>query len=139
MISVRLLVVCLPLILAGCSSTWSHGEVTPPPGQTAPSAASAAGGTATPLKPTNPSAIILSESDIADRRYTNLGDLYVAVNKLTIFHPDPTRELVNEKFREEAAKIGADAVVLIRYGTVGISLLSWGSIDGRGRAVAFAR
>jgi uncharacterized protein YbjQ (UPF0145 family) len=66
-----------------------------------------------------------------------VGDISVNVNKTTIFNEDPTREKVNEKLREDAAKLGADAVILVRYGTVGIGLMSWGSLDGKGRAVVF--
>jgi hypothetical protein len=33
--------------------------------------------------------------------------------------------------------MGADAVVLVRYGTVGIGLMSWGALDGEGRAIKF--
>ena len=82
--------------------------------------------------------IILKEGDITDKKYIVLGDISVTVNKTTIFHPDPTKELVNVKLREEAAKLGADAVTQIRYGTVGISMMSWGSLDGKGRAIQFS-
>lgn len=82
--------------------------------------------------------IILVEGDITDKKYIVLGDISVTVNKTTIFHPDPTKELVNVKLREEAAKLGADAVTQIRYGTVGISMMSWGSLDGKGRAIQFS-
>ena len=41
-------------------------------------------------------------------------------------------------WRTEAAKIGADAVIQVRYGTVGMSwMVSWGSLDGKGRAIAY--
>lgn len=82
--------------------------------------------------------IILVEGDITDKKYIVLGNISVTVNKTTIFHPDPTKELVNVKLREEAAKLGADAVTQIRYGTVGISMMSWGSLDGKGRAIQFS-
>lgn len=82
--------------------------------------------------------VILLEGDITDRTYIVLGDIAVTVNKTTIFHPDPTKELVNLQLKEEAAKLGADAVTQIRYGTVGISMMSWGSLDGKGRAVKFS-
>lgn len=89
-------------------------------------------------EPTQGKDILITEQDITDRAYKVLADLEVTVNKTTIFHENPTRELVADKLREEAAKIGADAVILVRYGTVGIGLMSWGSLDGRGRAIAFA-
>lgn len=144
----RLHVVLLTLLLplaAGCS-TWSTSEVKPADGKTAtvaptdprPDVATPAP-PKTGLAPTDPSTITITEADITDRPYRNLGELNVTVNKSTIFHPDPTKELVAQKLREEAAKLGADAVVLVRYGTVGISLMSWGSLDGKGRAVAFGK
>ena len=83
------------------------------------------------------SEIIVTEEDITDRPYRVLGDINVTVNKTTIFSPDPTPALVNEELREEAYDLGADAVVLVRYGSVGVSMMSWGSLDGKGRAVAF--
>ena len=61
----------------------------------------------------------------------------MSVNKTTIFHPDPTQEMVREALQKEAASRGADAVILARYGTVGIGILSWGSMEGKGRAVVF--
>lgn len=82
--------------------------------------------------------VILTEGDIVDKKYIVLGDISVTVNKTTIFHPDPTKEMVNVKLKEEAAKLGADAVTQIRYGTVGISMMSWGSLDGKGRAIQFS-
>ena len=87
--------------------------------------------------PTSPEQVKLTESDILDRSYKSLGDIDVTVNKTTMFHPAPTREQVNEKLREKAAALGADAVILVRYGTVGISALSYGALEGKGRAVVF--
>ena len=64
-------------------------------------------------------------------------DISVTVNKTTIFNADPTREMVNQRLRNKAAELGADAVIQVRYGTVGIGLMSWGSLDGKGRAIVF--
>jgi hypothetical protein len=81
--------------------------------------------------------IIISENDISERPYQSLGEIEVTVNKTTIFNADPTRAQVDLKLRERASELGADAVVLVRYGTVGISAFSWGSLNGKGRAVRF--
>jgi uncharacterized protein YbjQ (UPF0145 family) len=81
--------------------------------------------------------IVLTTGDITDRKYQAIGDIEVTVNKATIFDRDPTPALVDEQLREKAAELGADAVIFIRYGTVGVSLFSWGSLDGEGRAVYF--
>jgi len=85
----------------------------------------------------SPQDIVVTETDISDRKYKVLGDIEATVNKTTIFHSDPTREKVNEELRKEAAKLGADAVILVRYGTVGVSFMSWGSLNGKGRAIVF--
>ena len=86
-----------------------------------------------------PSQIYLTDQDVVDREYKSLGDITVRVNKTTIFHPNPTRDMVNEKFQKEAYELGADAVILIRYGDGGISLMSWGSLEGKGRAIKYIK
>lgn len=114
------------LLLSGCA-TWSHSEVSPP-------------NTTAMVKeviPVSPEKVLLTEMDITEHTYTSLGDISVTVNKTTIFHADPTKEMVDIKLKEEGAKLGADAIIHVRYGTVGISALSWGSLDGKGRAVKF--
>ena len=81
----------------------------------------------------------MTEGDYPDRKYVSLGDVTVTVNKTTVFHAAPTRDMVNQKLKEEAAKLGADAVVFVRYGSVGVSALSYGSLEGKGRAIKFVK
>ena len=81
--------------------------------------------------------VILSESDITDRPYQSLGDITVTVKKWTIFDKDPTQEQVAQALKQKAAAMGADAVILVRYGAVGIGFTSWGQMDGQGRAIVF--
>jgi len=129
------------LLGTACSGTWSGSEVTlkdQPAGETTASLP-AETGKKVPVAVKQAKDVLVTERDITDRKYRVLGDIDVTVNKTTIFHPDPTRELVNQKLQEEAAAIGADAVILVRYGTVGVSFFSWGSLDGKGRAVAFEK
>lgn len=121
-----LIAVASSVLVSGCT-TWSSGEVT----NVRP--------TSHEVKQVLPERVILTDGDISDRPYTVLGDISVTVNKTTVFHSDPTKEMVNEKLKAEAAKLGADAVTHVRYGTVGISMMSWGSLDGKGRAVQFKR
>jgi hypothetical protein len=124
----RSAVLCASLIaLAGCSSTWSTSSVT----------RSGAVGTVDAAKPRTASDIRITEGDITDHKYRVIGDISVNVNKTTIFNSDPTREQIDEKLREKAMELNADAVILVRYGTVGIGLMSWGSLDGKGRAIAY--
>ena len=84
-----------------------------------------------------PEQIFITQNDILSRGYTSLGDISVTVRKVTIFDDDPTPDTVNKALKEKAAEMGADAVVLVRYGTVGMSLVSWGELDGKGRAIVF--
>lgn len=113
------------MMLGGCADGWSTSNVAR---------------TAEPRRDARPPAEIeIFEGDVADRAYKSLGDVSVTVNKTTLFNADPTREMVNQRLRNEAAKMGADAVIQVRYGTVGISLLSWGSLDGKGRAIVFEK
>jgi uncharacterized protein YbjQ (UPF0145 family) len=81
---------------------------------------------------------LITEGDLKEP-YTVIKDIKVTVNKTTVFNADPTKEQVNDKLRKDAAKLGADAVILVRYGTVGVSPMSWGSLSGSGRAVSRAR
>lgn len=114
--------VLVPLV--ACADGWATTSVAP--------RAAAAGRTVTPVDK-----IQILEGDVADRPYKSLGDISVTVNKVSVFNADPTREMVNQRMRTEAAKLGADAVIHARYGTTGISALSWGSLDGKGRAIAY--
>lgn len=125
--------IVVSVAFAGCA-TWSTYQVVPP--GSAPAAHE--GSFVSPQRPpTDLSKIALFEGDISDRKYEALADISVTVNKTTIFHPDPTREAVAQRLREEAAKLGADALIHVRYGTVGIGALSWGSLEGKGRAVVY--
>jgi len=119
------MIIALAITLTGCA-TWSTSSVD----RNTNNATVA-------VQPTTPEKIQLSDGDMADRKYLSLGDITATVNKTTIFHPEPTKELVNVKLREKAAEQGADAVILIRYGNGGVSLMSWGSLEGKGRAIKF--
>jgi|SRR5450830_107877 len=114
--------------LTGCA-TWSTSSVD--------GADKAAIATQTSKK--SPSDVRITDTDLPDTKYVAIGDITVTVNKTTIFHPDPTREMVNEKLKEKGAELGADAVLFVRYGNGGISMMSWGSLEGKGRAVRFVQ
>ena len=117
-------------LLTGCA-TWSTSSVSNTSAATTVSAK--------PEVKKLPAQVTITDTDVVDRKYESLGDISVTVNKTTAFHPNPTQELVNDKLREKAAEMGADAVVLVRYGSVGISLMSWGSLEGKGRAIKFVQ
>ena len=124
-----ILTALLAASLTGCA-TWSTSSVDSKSVDTAVS---------TQVKKTLPSSVVITDKDIPDRKYQSLGDITATVNKTTIFNADPTQEMVNEKLREKASELGADAVILVRYGNGGMSLMSWGSLEGKGRAVNFVQ
>jgi hypothetical protein len=119
-----ILLFVLGIFFSGCS-TWSYSTV------------DGEQNSVQKLSPTSPQSVIISATDITDRRYEVLGDITATVNKTTVFHPSPTRQLVDVELKEKAAEMGADAVILVRYGSTGISLMSWGSLEGKGRAIKF--
>jgi len=115
------------LALAGCASTWSTSSVD----------SSSADAVATSAPRKSPAKIMLTHGDIKNRGYKLIGDITVTVNKTTAFDANPTQEMVAAKLKEKAAEMGADAVIFVRYGKVGMGILSWGSLEGKGRAVKF--
>jgi hypothetical protein len=124
--SVLLILLCLGL--AGCG-TRASSDISAPAGAAAPAAK------ATAHK--DPSQIPVLTTDVTDRKYHSLGDISVTVSKNTIFDSDPTPAQVNDELRKRAAELGADAVILARYGTVGIGVFTWGKLEGSGRAIAY--
>jgi ABC-type glycerol-3-phosphate transport system substrate-binding protein len=120
------------LTLAGCA-TWSTSSVDNSSADAKPTI------TSEHSSRKDPSKIEITDKDIVNRKYQPLGDVTVTVNKTTIFNKDPTQEMVNIKLQEKAAELGADAVILVRYGNGGISLFSWGSLEGKGRAIKFVQ
>ena len=117
-----LVAISLAALLAGCA-TWSSSSVE----RKDQSAA---------MKASDPAKITVSEGD-SSRKYRSLGDITVTVNKTTAFNQDPTKDQVNQALKEKAAELGADAVIFVRYGQGGVSLMSWGSLEGKGRAIKY--
>ena len=87
----------------------------------------------------NPAAmkVVVTSGDITDRAYVKVGDIKVTVSKNNIFQPDPTKSLVDEQLKHEAAKMEADAVIKVVYVGPKLSLFSWGVMEGTGQAVKF--
>jgi hypothetical protein len=92
------------------------------------------------IEPTAPPAstteVLISESGLPGRPFKELGPIEVSVKKLTLFHPDPTKELANAALIEKARSIGADAVINVKY-TSGIGAWTWGYLDANGMGVKF--
>ena len=124
------LIAATALLLASCG-TYSTSSVEPP------TTTQQKFDRQQPRALKTPAQVTITENDILDHPYSTLGDIEVTVRKVTIFDADPNRQLVTQALQEKAAEMGADAVVLTRFGTVGIGLMSWGQMDGKGRAIVF--
>ena len=81
--------------------------------------------------------VLVREDDFPERKYSPLGEVRVGVTRATPFHQNPTRDAVNQRLREEAAKLGADAVIFVRYATLDGDFLSGGTFEGKGLAIKF--
>ncbi|QSP94765.1 hypothetical protein LPB19_16595 [Marinobacter salinisoli] len=90
-----------------------------------------------PVFKVHPDKIVVTEHDIDNKRYRILDDIKAKARKTTLFHDDPTQEDVNKLLKQKASMLGADAIIFVRYGSVGIGALSWGELEGQGRAVKF--
>lgn len=85
---------------------------------------------------TAPATVAVTEADLP-RPYHVLGDITVRGFKVGAFGQTPTHELLAEALRVEAARLGADAVILVRYGVPGMGTISYSELEARGRAVRY--
>jgi uncharacterized protein YbjQ (UPF0145 family) len=85
----------------------------------------------------NVDGFIVTEGDISDRPYAELGSVTAKAGKLTWVSRNPDWTDIDRKLREKARQMGADAVVRVRYVPTGASLMSWGGIKGEGVAIRF--
>ncbi len=128
--SVKLLAVLATLAIAACDV--QDGQFTTESQASTKPVASAAA-TAEPVQAAD---VQIFEGAPA-RAYTTIGPLDISVNKLTAFHPTPTREAAIKRLQETAAKLGADAVINVTVGEVVVVPLSWGARKATGVAVKF--
>lgn len=70
-----------------------------------------------------------------DQPYRELGEIGAKVSAGSIFSGEPTTEDVNAKLQEEAARLGANAVLYVSYDR-GMSLTSYKVLKAAGLAVA---
>lgn len=68
------------------------------------------------------------------RTYETVGPLRARVTAATIFSKTPTIEDVNLKLREEAVRLGANAVINVTYSR-GVSAMSWKAMTADGTGV----
>ncbi|AXK38964.1 heavy metal-binding domain-containing protein [Crenobacter cavernae] len=80
--------------------------------------------------------VIISEGQLPDKKYKEIGPIEVSIKKLTVFHKDPTKEQANEALSEKAKEVGANAVINVTYKS-GIGFTTWGYMDAKGTGVKF--
>jgi hypothetical protein len=80
---------------------------------------------------------VVTEGDISDRPYSELGTVTAKAGKLTWVSRNLDWTDIDAKLREKGRQMGADAVVRVRYAPTGASLMSWGGIKGEGVAIRF--
>ena len=85
------------------------------------------------------SQVLLYDLDITDRPYASLGEVSVTLTKLNPWGEEPTKDQVETKLKEEAAKKGADALIYVRYTKLGASWNRVSGIEGKAQAVKFTR
>ena len=85
----------------------------------------------------NAAQILISENDLKDRPYVSLGDISAWARSVNLLSSNPTRADIDEALRVQAAKLGADAVIVVRYRYTRTGLASRGKLTGEGRAVVF--
>ncbi len=78
----------------------------------------------------------LSLEPILNRKLTSLGTVIGEVKKRNILTKDPTKEQANYVLLLEAEKLGADAVMDVKYDS-GTGLTTWGYIEATGTAIKF--
>jgi hypothetical protein len=68
------------------------------------------------------------------RDFKSIGPIKAKVGAATVFSKTPTMEDVNQKLREQAAQMGANAIIDIKYDR-GVSMSSWKALTATGTAV----
>jgi Putative heavy-metal-binding len=75
--------------------------------------------------------------DVRDRRYTILGTVRASAGKLTPFSHDADQVKLYRALWKRAQKLGADAVIHVRYDDAHVSAFSWGKTNVTGTAIRF--
>jgi hypothetical protein len=92
---------------------------------------------AAPPHTANFDGFIVTEGDISDRPYAELGVVTAKAGKFSWVSRNPDRSDIDTKLRLRTLKMGADAVVRVHYTPTGASVMSWGGIKGEGVAIKY--
>lgn len=125
--------IVLAFLLGGCSMNWNFWSQKAPQTPTAETQKTPA-----PSLSISPS-VLMYELDVTDRPYKSLGEVSASVTKLNPWGEEPKQADVEAKLKEEAAKKGADALIFVRYTTLGASWNRVSGIEGKAQAIKFTR
>lgn len=75
--------------------------------------------------------------DITDRRYVVLGEVHAGVRKATLFSNAVSEAKIYRELWERGRKMGADAIIKVRYGKSHVTAMSWGKTNATGTAIKF--
>ncbi|MGC8816213.1 MAG: zinc-ribbon domain-containing protein [Candidatus Hadarchaeum sp.] len=64
-----------------------------------------------------------------------IGPVQARVHAATALSPEPTLDEVNQKLREKALKMGANAVINVEYKRQKLTLTAWKVLTAKGQAV----
>lgn len=81
--------------------------------------------------------ISIVEGDMSGRKYVPLGKVEAYARSVNLWSSDPTRADIDEELRAQAAKIGADAIINVKYHSERQGLASRGKMTAEGLAIAF--
>lgn len=81
---------------------------------------------------------LVTEGDVADRPYIQIGTVTAKAGKFSWVSRNPDHSDVDRKLREKAQQMGADAVIRVRYTPTGVSMMSWGGIKAEGMAIRYS-
>jgi Putative heavy-metal-binding len=76
--------------------------------------------------------------EIRDKPYTVIGEVRASAGKATPFSHDADQAKLYRALWKRAQKMGADAVIKVRYGDAHVSAFSWGKTNVTGTAIRFA-
>jgi hypothetical protein len=75
--------------------------------------------------------------DLRENPYTIIGEVQASAGKFTPFSNDADQAKLYRALWKRAQKLGADAVINVRYGDAHVSAFSWGKTNVTGTAVKF--
>lgn len=83
------------------------------------------------------SGFVVTEGYISDGPYVELASVSAKAGKLTWVSKNPDYSDIDAKLRVKALKMGADAVIRVRYISTGASMRSWDGLKAEGLAIKY--